>query len=98
MTLANLRDVALCYFVIIAFSATLLPGAVFFLLAKGLGILKRRALPYFHLAQFYSRRVSFYTDRASHVVVSPILFAGGWSARIRNYAGQFEHWLRQEEG
>jgi NhaP-type Na+/H+ or K+/H+ antiporter len=98
MTLANLRDAALCYFIVIAFSATLLPGAVFLLLAMGLRILKRRILPYFHLAQFYSRRVWFYTDRASRVLVSPILFAGGWSARIRNYAGQFEHWLRQEEG
>ena len=91
-----LRDFALCMFILPAIGVAL-PGAIFFLLAKGTRILKRKMLPYVHLTQFYSRRVAFYTERASQVVAKPVIVTGGLVARIQNYAGQAGAWLGREE-
>jgi hypothetical protein len=97
MTLADARNLALCYFIIVAIPAVLLPGIILFLLSKGISILKRRMLPYVHLTQFYSWRVAFYTDRASRTIVTPILFVGGGAERVRYYASQINNWIRQKE-
>jgi hypothetical protein len=84
MSLENLRNLALIYFIMIAIGASLAPGAVLFLAVKGLRLLKRRGLPYIHLTQFYFRRVERMTRRASRWVVSPIIVAGGLVARAES--------------
>jgi len=95
--LANARNFFLCIFVIGGIAAMLLPGAVFFGLSYGTRWFKRKMLSYAHLVQFYAWRVTFYTNRASRTVVDPILYVGGWAARLRFYASQVERWVRQKE-
>ena len=45
MSLANGRDLALMYFILIALGVTLMPGVLLFLAVRGLRLLRRRMLP-----------------------------------------------------
>ena len=86
MNLDFLRNIALIYFILIAFGACLAPGVALFFAVKGLRILKRRGLPYTHLTQFYFRRVTRITQRASRAVAAPIIVAAAVGTRIESTA------------
>ena len=88
MSLDGLRNISLIYFILIAFGAGVMPGAVLFFAIKGLRILKRRGLPYIHLTQFYFRRVERMTHRASRWIASPFIIAAGVGARIESTASR----------
>ncbi len=98
MSLADGRNVALMYFLVIAIGVTLGPGVAFFFAIKGLRIVRRKIVPYIRRIQSYVRRVERATDRASLVVAQPILLTSATSARLKFHLNQFFSFLRREEG
>lgn len=88
MSLANGRDLALMYFILIALGVTLMPGVLLFLAVRGLRLLRRRMLPYVHLAQFYSRRIAWATDQGSRKIAGPFVAAAGVAAQVQYLGGR----------
>ncbi len=94
MSLATGRDLALMYFILIGIGVTLMPGIVLYLAVRGLRFLRRRMLPYIHLAQFYSRRVAFAASQASRVVVSPFIAGAALIAQMQYYGNRLAKMFR----
>ena len=88
MTLVNGRDLALIYFIIIAFVIALIPGVILGGAAYGLRILKRKLLTYFKLAQHYARRTAQQTDHFATLTVRPIIAASATGERAEFHANQ----------
>ena len=97
MGLENPRNIALIYFILIAMGTCVAPGIALFFAAKGLRILKRRGLPYIHLAQFYARRVERLTERGSRAVASPFVAVAAVSARVTGTANRIEKLFTRKE-
>ncbi len=95
--LAAGRNLILCSGVLACFGVALLPGVLAFFSIKGLRILKRKSVPYFHLTRFYFYRVNRATQRASELVAKPIIVTASASERVKTYWNQFTSNLKHQE-
>lgn len=97
MTLADGRDLALMSFMLMAFAMVLAQGVILFFLIRGLRLLRRRAMPYIHLTQYYFSRVARATEHGSQLVVMPFVQAAGIAARVRHYGKQAANIFNRKE-
>lgn len=98
MSLADGRNLALMYFILIAIGAALGPGILLFFAIKGLRILKRKIVPYFHQIRFFFYRVGRTVDRASYMVAQPIIATASAVERMKFYLNRIANLFRQQEG
>ena len=89
MSLATGRDIALMYFILIAFVAGTVPLAALFLAVTGLRLLRRRMMPYIHLTQFYFSRIERIVGRMSKRVAEPFIVSAGFIEQVRSITARF---------
>jgi hypothetical protein len=90
--LATGRDIALIYFICIAFIITLVPGALLGGMAYGLRYAKRKSTPYIKLIQHYARRTADKTDAIATLAVRPVIKTATIGAQLEYHLTQvFNH-------
>jgi hypothetical protein len=85
LMLATGRDIALIYFICIAFIITLAPGALLGGMIYGLRLAKRKSIPYIKLIQRYAQRTADKTDEIATLTVRPIIKTTITGAQLKHH-------------